>query len=367
MGKHRRSHHLKSSREFVDKLENENIETYETESDEINKHYIDGFDTDNYYIESSKFHDKSKDDCNDKPTDDCHDKPKDDCHDKPKDDCHDKPKDDCYDKPKDDCHDKPKDDCHDKPKDDCHDKPKDDCYDKPKGDKGDSGSIGPKGDKGDPGCPGPVGPKGCKGDQGCDGPKGCKGDQGCDGPKGDKGDPGEQGPQGKPGPQGQPGNALQYVCTAQIKNVLRYIIEKFPGLTITVNYCDRGSVVGIPTKLSNGGILVLSNSTGTETHIISICKIVAITLNGKESFFKSNESPKIEFLPPPSPLPIGFEADYEYEMRTILKSMIKSKAAVNIIAGGNLLGPNPVTDIAYGIAVLGTSTIVSICSIQEIS
>ena len=150
-----------------------------------------------------------------------------------------------------------------------------------------------------------------------------------------------------------------------MKNVLRQIMELFPGSTIVVNYADKGTAIGIPTKVSRG-ILVLSNCEGVETNTISICKIVAITLTCNESFFKCNGTPKICFLPPPSPLPRGCDAKCEAGMRRILESKIECKEIVNIIAGGNFLGPNFVTDIAYGIVTLGTATIVSTCSIQEI-
>ena len=280
----------------------------------------------------------------------------------------------------------------------------------PKGCKGDPGCQGPKGckgdpgcqgEKGDPGCEGPVGPKGCKGDPGCQGPKGCKGDPGCpgqegpqgckgdpgcqgekgdpgcEGPKGEQGDPGCQGEQGDPGCEGprgprgrrghkgNPGNGVKCACTAQIKNVLMQIMKLFPGSTIIVNYDDKGTAIGIPTKISRG-ILVLSNCEGCKTNAISICKIVAITLPCNDSLFKCDGTSKISFLPPPSPLPKGCDAKCEAGIRRILKSKIGRKEMVNIIAGGNLLGPNPVRETAYGIVVLGTSTIVCTCSIQEI-
>ncbi len=242
----------------------------------------------------------------------------------------------------------------------------------PKGEKGDPGCPGPKGEKGDPECPGPKGekgdpgPKGCKGDQGCPGPKGCKGDQGCPGPKGCKGDPGCQGPKGDQGPQGQPGDAVECACTAQIKNVLSQIIELFPGTTVVINYENKGSAIGVPISLLDSGILVLSNSEEVKTHRISIRKIVAITLTCNNSLFNLDGSMKIDFLPPPTPLPISCAAECESAVRNTLESLIQDKAAVNIIAGGNFLEPNSVTHTAYGIAVLGNSTLVSTYTIEDI-
>ncbi|WML34784.1 hypothetical protein [Clostridium sp. OS1-26] len=242
----------------------------------------------------------------------------------------------------------------------------------PEEEKGDSGCPGPKGEKGDPGCPGPKGeqgdpgPKGCKGDQGCPGPKGCKGDQGCPGPKGCKGDPGCQGPKGDQGPQGQPGDAVECACTAQIKNVLSQIIELFPGTTVVINYENKGSAIGVPISLLDSGILVLSNSAEVKTHRISIRKIVAITLTCNNSLFNLDGSMKIAFLPPPAPLPISCAAECESAVRNTLESLIQGKAAVNIIAGGNLLESNSVTHTAYGIAVLGNSTLVSTYTIEDI-
>ena len=151
-----------------------------------------------------------------------------------------------------------------------------------------------------------------------------------------------------------------------MKSVLRQIIELFPGSTIAVYYDDKGLAIGIPTRVLDGGILILSNTEGVETNAIGICKIVAVTLTDNDSFFNTDGSLKIRFLPPPCPPPIGCEAEYEAAVRRILESKIPSEVTVNIIAGGNFLEPNPVTGTAYGIAVLGASTIVSTCSIQDI-
>ncbi|SHH81568.1 collagen-like protein [Clostridium magnum] len=245
----------------------------------------------------------------------------------------------------------------------------------PKGDKGDPGVMGPpgpKGDKGDPGVMGPPGPKGDKGDPGVmgpPGPMGAKGDPGCPGAKGEKGDPGPRGAkgdQGCPGPQGQSGDGVRWACTSQMKNVIMQIMKLFPNSSIEVNYEDKGSAIGIPTKLSKG-VLILSNLKDNKTYAISIYKIIAVTLIGEGPLFESSRCSKINFLPPPAPLPRGCEADCEAEIRMVLRSMIGCKEKVNIVAGGSLFRDNPVTGTAYGIAILGNNTVISTWSIQEIS
>ena len=262
----------------------------------------------------------------------------------------------------------------------------------PKGDPGEDGCDGaqgpqgPKGDPGEDGCDGeqgPCGPKGSKGDPGEQGPKGDPGEDGCPGrqgpcgPKGSKGDPGEQGAQGPCGPRGPKGDpgdcssdTAKCACTSQMRNIIRQIIKLFPKSNVLVNYENHGSAIGIlsciSSSSSNMGMLIMTNSQGTVTNRINICKIVAVTLTHGDSFYDCDGDLKISALPAPSPLPEGCDASCEAAVRNTLKALIKTKETVNIVAGGNCLEPNKVTDTAYGIALLGKSTIVSTCSVEDI-
>jgi Collagen triple helix repeat (20 copies). len=204
------------------------------------------------------------------------------------------------------------------------------------------------------------------------GPQGCKGDPGEMGPRGCKGDPGEMGPMGPRGPQGpkgEPGELADCVCIAQMKYVLKQLIELFPYSNILVNYENGGSAIGIPHSLTpaypHSGVLVLTNCAGAITHRIDICKIVAITLLCKDSLYECDEL-KLHFLPGPCHHIAGCLADCEAAIRETLQSLVGTCVNVTVIAGGNLLETNKVTATAYGIAILGESTIVSTCGIDEI-
>jgi hypothetical protein len=144
----------------------------------------------------------------------------------------------------------------------------------------------------------------------------------------------------------------------------------YPNSPIIVNYENGGSAFGIPNALvpafPESGVLVLTNAAGVKTHRINLCSIVALTLAANNSFFNADGSLKITFLPVPLTASIGSAHNCESEVRATLASLIPSRTLVNVIAGGNLLDPNPVTATAFAVAMLGPSTIVSTCRIEDI-
>ncbi|MDP4090874.1 MAG: hypothetical protein Q8930_16620 [Bacillota bacterium] len=268
----------------------------------------------------------------------------------------------------------------------------------PQGEKGETGCAGPmgprgpqgeKGEKGEPGCEGHIGrrgPQGEKGEQGeagpmgpmgPRGPQGEKGETGCAGPMGPRGQQGEKGEKGEPGcegpmgPKGEPCLSVDCICTSQLKNILKQIMELFPRTEVII-YLENGrSAVGIPAGLypmhSDSGIIKLANKHGVLTCKINICKIAAITLLcSDESFFDRKGNIRLDFISPPHQSLNGEAFHCERAVRNSLIAAAYEKDVVNIVAGGNSLEPNIVTAADLGVVALGDNTIVSTCKIEKI-
>jgi hypothetical protein len=146
-----------------------------------------------------------------------------------------------------------------------------------------------------------------------------------------------------------------------MQNIIDQIITAFPTTNITVNLDSGGSVSGRPFSITNNTIFNLVNSSGAISDRISICRIAFITLSGGNTFTG------FTFLPPPSPLPTGCEAECEAGVRATLQAFVGTPTKVTIRAGGGSTGNDTITSTAFGIAILGNNTAISTCTVEDIS
>lgn len=230
--------------------------------------------------------------------------------------------------------------------------------------------IGPTGPTG---AIGPTGPQGVQGIQGIQGPMGstgATGPQGIQGPIGPTGPQGETGATGPTGPAGSNANSTSCFCVDQMRNIIEQIITLYPNDNLTIamesgnNVSGRpGSLLPGPNNNPNSGLFQLINNQGTPEEAVSICRIASIRITS------STYNEAITYLPAPTPLPTGCDANCEAAIRAYLPAGTPS---VDINAGGQTVAQGTVLRSEYGMVVLvgnnnSDPTFVSLCKAEIIN
>mgnify|MGYP002670161560 CR=1 FL=1 len=225
----------------------------------------------------------------------------------------------------------------------------------PTGPRGLTGATGPTGPQGLTGATGPTGPQGLTGATGPTGPQGLTGATGPTGPQGLTGATGPTGPQGLTGPTGPTGpagssNGADCACVAQMRNVLRQIIQLYPAENVIVvmesgnNASGRpGGLLPGPDTNPNAGLFQLVSSQGVPQEAISICRIASIRITS------AAYNNAITYLPAPAPAPTGCGADCEAAIRAYLPV---GTTDVSVNAGGQTVGQGNVIRNEFGMLVL---------------
>ena len=218
-----------------------------------------------------------------------------------------------------------------------------------------------------PGPPGPQGPTGPTGPTGIQGPTGPTGIQGATGPTGIQGPTGPTGIQGPTGPTGPSSNETDCACVAQMRNILRQIIQLYPNDTIVIamesgnNASGRpGSLLPGPDTNPNAGLLQLTNNQGVPQEGVSLCRIASVRITS------ATYNNAITYLPVPTPAPSGCGADCEAAVRSYLPV---GTTGVDIKAGGQTVGQGTVLRNEFGVIVLvgpnnSDPTFVSTCKAE---
>ena len=240
----------------------------------------------------------------------------------------------------------------------------------PRGETGPQGPIGPTGATGPQGEVGPEGPQGPRGETGPQGPIGPTGATGPQGPIGPTGATGPQGPEGPQGPAGESGDLTSCACVAQMRNVIRQIIQLYGDENVIVvmesgaNASGRpGSLLPPPDTNPNAGLFQLVNTQGVPQEAVSICRIAAIRITS--AVYNNN----ITYLPAPTPAPTGCGADCEAAVRSYIPVGTEN---VDIKAGGQTVGHGTVIRNEYGMVVLAgagnnSPTFISTCKTEIVT
>lgn len=189
-------------------------------------------------------------------------------------------------------------------------------------------------------------------------------------PTGPTGATGVAGPTGATGPAGPAATPASCACVQQMRNIIQQIIEFYPTDNIVVVMESGNNVTGRPLSLlpgpndnPNSGLLQLTNAQGVLQEAVSICRIASIRIT---SAVYNND---ITYLPTPTPVPTGCDADCQAAVRAYLPVGTPN---VSINAGGQTVGSGTVLRSEYGILVLVHSnnsdpTFVSACKAEIIT
>lgn len=215
---------------------------------------------------------------------------------------------------------------------------------------------------------GPTGPTGPAG--GPTGATGPTGPTGATGPTGPTGPTGATGPTGPTGPAGSNANSTSCFCVDQMRNIIQQIIALYPNDNLIVamesgnNASGRpGSLLPGPNNNPNSGLFQLVNNQGVPEEAISICRIASITITS--SVYNNN----ITYLPAPSPLPTGCDANCEAAIRSYLPV---GTTGVDINSGGQTVAQGTIIRSEYGmVVVVGSNNsnpaFVSLCKAEIIN
>lgn len=238
---------------------------------------------------------------------------------------------------------------------------------------GNTGSTGSTGNTGNPGATGPTGANGNTGVTGPTGNTGITGATGSTGPTGNSGITGATGPTGADGNTGATGPESGIVgcaCVQQMRNVIEQLITLYPTDNVVVsmesgnNASGRlGSLLPAPNNNPNAGLLQLVNAQGVPQEVISLCRIAAIRITS------ATYNDTISYLPAPTPLPTGCDANCEAAIQAYLPV---NTTGVSINAGGQTVGQGTVHVSEFGIVVLvgennSDPTFVSLCKAEIIT
>ena len=133
-----------------------------------------------------------------------------------------------------------------------------------------------------------------------------------------------------------------------MRNIIEQIIELYPNDTLVIAMESGNNVSGragnlMPNSNAVGGLFQLVNNEGKIEEIISICKIVSITITS------GIYDDSITYLNVPTPIPTGCDSDCESAIRTYLPVETKS---VSIKAGGQTVATGTVLKSEYGMVVI---------------
>jgi len=201
------------------------------------------------------------------------------------------------------------------------------------------------------GITGPTGPTGPSG--GATGPTGSTGPTGPTGPIGPLGATGPTGATGSTGPTGPAGsnaNSTSCFCVDQMRNIIQQIITLYPNDNLIIAMESGNNVSGRPGSLLPGpnnnptsGIFQLVSNQGLPEEAVSICRIASITITS------STYNDAITYLPAPTPVPDGCDANCEAAARAYLPVGTPS---VDINAGGQTVAQGSVLRSEYGMVVV---------------
>lgn len=243
--------------------------------------------------------------------------------------------------------------------------------------QGPTGPIGPTGPQGIPGMTGatgptgPIGPTGPSGGAtGPTGPTGPTGVTGPTGPTGPQGITGPTGPTGATGPTGSTANSATCACVDQMRNIIQQIITLYPNDNIVVSMESGNNVSGRPGSLlpppnnnPTSGLFQLVDNSGDPQEAVSICRIAAIRITSSTY----NES--ITYLPAPTPLPTGCDANCEVAASEYLPV---GTMGASINAGGQTVANGTVIRSEFGMVVIvgpnnSNPEFVSLCKAEIIT
>lgn len=238
------------------------------------------------------------------------------------------------------------------------------------GNTGATGVTGPTGNTGITGATGVTGATGFTGATGSTGPTGNSGITGATGPTGADGNTGPTGPTGNTGATGPESGTVGCACVQQMRNVIEQLITLYPTDNVVVsmesgnNASGRlGSLLPAPNNNPNAGLLQLVNTQGVPQEAISICRIAAVRITS------ATYNEVISYLPAPTPLPTGCDANCESAIQSYLPV---NTTGVSINAGGQTVGQGSVLVSEFGMVVLAGAnnsdpTFVSICKAEIIT
>ncbi len=188
------------------------------------------------------------------------------------------------------------------------------------------------------------------------------------GPTGPSG--GATGATGPTGPSGSNANSTSCFCVDQMRNIIQQIIALYPNDNIIVAMESGNNASGRPGLLlpgpnnnSNSGIFQLVNAQGVPQEALSICRIASITITS------STYNDNITYLPAPSPLPTGCDANCEAAIRSYLP-IGTPNASIN--SGGQTVAQGTILRSEYGMVVVvgnnnSNPSFVSLCKAEIVT
>ena len=190
------------------------------------------------------------------------------------------------------------------------------------------------------------------------------------GPTGPQGLQKPQGIQGPTGPSGDNVNSTSCFCVDQMRNIIQQIISLYPNDNIIVAMESGNNASGRPDSLLPGsnnnpsyGIFQLVNTQGLPQEALSICRISSITITS--SIYNEN----ITYMPAPSPLPTGCDANCEAALRSYLPVGTPN---VSINSGGQTVAQGSILKSEYGMVVVvgnnnSNPSFVSLCKAEIVT
>ena len=188
------------------------------------------------------------------------------------------------------------------------------------------------------------------------------------GPTGPSG--GATGATGPTGPSGSNANSTSCFCVDQMRNIIQQIIALYPNDNIIVamesgnNASGRpGSLLPGPNNNPSSGVFQLINAQGVRQEALSICRIASITITS------STYNDNITYLPAPSPLPTGCDANCEAAIRSYLP-IGTPNASIN--SGGQTVAQGTILRSEYGMVVVvgnnnSNPSFVSLCKAEIVT
>lgn len=155
-----------------------------------------------------------------------------------------------------------------------------------------------------------------------------------------------------------------------MRNVIEQLITLYPTDNVVVsmesgnNASGRlGSLLPAPNSNPDAGLLQLVNAQGVPQEAISLCRIAAIRITS------ATYNDAISYLPAPTPLPTGCDANCEAAIQSYLPV---NTTGVSINAGGQTVGQGTVHVSEFAMVVLvgannSDPTFVSLCKAEIIT